>query len=210
MSFCLHPKTTTFEKCDICGEVLFPEETDKAPNHFELFGLQPQYNLNPKTVENKFYELTRLFHPDKYQTKGFEHLKAATHWSAVLNKAFHILKDDDERAFYLFELAQFKPVDSKNSLPPTLAEDYFSLTELLDDGENPEAAKAKLDEFKSRLEEQVRLHHQNQHQAFSDWEKAQTPLDQRAHPHFSKALSALRQKNYLRSMAEDLEKKWRS
>jgi len=178
-------------------------------NFFELFGIKPSYFLKSEQLEKKFYELSRILHPDKVQTKSIEELTEVTRKSALLNMAFKILKNDDERAHYLFELAHFNLGAVKKSLPPELAEEYFNLQEVLEEeGNKSEEIQSLIQNFSSLLEKQVVTQETIRDEAFRGWEMAQGPLDERAFPFFTRAYDAIQQKNYLESMADDLEKKW--
>lgn len=178
-------------------------------NYFEVFGIKPNYFISLEQVTKKFYELSRVLHPDKFQTKSVEDILEATRQSAVLNSAFKVLRDDDERAQYLFELAKFNLAETKKSLPPELAEEYFNLQEVLEnDGKNNDEAKTLMKNFAALLEKQLQTQEELQLKAFKDWEAAQSPLDEKAVPFFTRAHQALMQKSYIRSMAQDLEKKW--
>jgi molecular chaperone HscB len=175
-------------------------------NYFELFEIKPTYFLNLEQVSKKFYELSRVLHPDKFQNKSTEELMEATRQSAVLNSAFKVLKDDDERAHYLFEIAQFNWDQTKTILPPELAEEYFNLQEALEQNDN--GAQEYVKNFSALLQKEINLQNEFQKAAFNEWEKANSPLDDKAIPYFAKAAKAIQQKNYIRSMALDLEKKW--
>src|SRR5579872_6362892 len=108
---CKHSHVEFFKKCGECGKTAFPLET--KPNYFKLFGIPLAYFIDLEKLEKRFYELTRLLHPDKYQTQSPEELVDATQWSAYLNDAYRTLKSSDERAEYIFDLASFKKDSGK-------------------------------------------------------------------------------------------------
>jgi molecular chaperone HscB len=201
---CEHSETKAFLKCAQCGKIALPEIT-KPLSYFELFGLTPSYSINFEILQSKFYELSRLLHPDRFQTKSPDDLLRSTHWSAFLNKAFNTLKDPEPRAFYIFDLAKFN-TSVKGSLPPELAEDYFNLQETLE--ENEEKGKILLHDFRTLVLQTIEKTDLQIESAFRDWEKSSSPLDQKANSFFEAAARGLQQKAYLRSMSSDLEKKW--
>jgi len=192
---CGHPHFKFFSKCDECGELVFPKE-GHYPNYFELFDLKPSYFLNEQLLKEKYYELSKNLHPDKFQTKSPEAIILVTRYSALMNKAFKTLMDKDERAYYLLEMDQNSPIQQKASLPPTLAEEYFNLQEALDENEIDSAARRTLvSDFSTLLEREILKQDDLISQSFQDSEK-------------SKARESLQQKSYLKSMKLDLEKKW--
>jgi len=179
-------------------------------NYFQLFEISPKYFIDIKELEKKFYELSRKMHPDKFQTKGLDEIKRATESYALLNKAFATLKDPDDRAQYIFGLAQFKVSDSKKTLPPELAEEYFNLQEALEDDSQSENTKNLVKEFSLLVKNQVQSQNQFQENAFKEWDNLKSPINKSAFPLFTKASHAILQKNYLKSMAQDLERKFHS
>jgi molecular chaperone HscB len=201
---CAHPTSDVFSKCSECGEINLPETT-KSFSYFDLFSIKATYFIDLANLQKRFYELSRLLHPDRFQTKSIEALDLSTHWSAVLNKAFNTLKDPEARAYYLFDLAHFHS-EGKGALPSDLAEDYFSLQETLEEGS--EAGKEDVKKFYSLLKNKLEEIDVERDEIFKDWEMASSPLDERAKNFFAAAAKSLQQKAYLRSMSQDLEKKW--
>ena len=167
-----------------CGEHYLPEAT-KSLNYFAIFDLKPLYFLDLGQLDKRFYELSRILHPDRFQTKGIDSLMLSTHWSATLNKAYNILKDPEDRAFYLFELAHFTS-DKKGALPPDLAEDYFSLQEALE--ENQANAKVEIKKFQAALNQKLLEADLSREQSFKEWEDAHSPLDSKAESFFKRQL----------------------
>src|SRR5271163_4584562 len=103
-------------------------------NYFELFKIPPAFFLDLDLLQKQFYQLTKTGHPDRFQTQSVDAISLATQQTAILNKAFAILKDPESRAEYLFELANFILEKGAGTLPPSLAEDYFSIQELIEEG----------------------------------------------------------------------------
>ncbi len=172
---------------------------------FQIFGMQPCYFVDKDALQKKFYELSKILHPDRFQTKSPQDLEAATYWSAQLNKAYMALKDDDERALYILSLAQVS-LETKKTLPPELAEDYFSLLENLE--EKPKEGELLLREFFNVLHEKMEKLKSERDETFREWERIHCPLDESGTLLLSKAQHTIQEKNYLESMIRDLEKKW--
>src|SRR5579862_6362888 len=104
---CPHENTKFFSKCLHCGEIFLPS-LDHHLSYFDIFEIKPSYFLNLNKLTEKFYELSRILHPDRYQTKSARLLALATHWSALLNQALETFRDPEELARYLFILGHFK------------------------------------------------------------------------------------------------------
>lgn len=84
--------------CDHC-HTLFPAD---GRNHFELFGLEPKYDVDGEVLRRKYLELSRQVHPDRHGTGPDE--QTSERLSAQLNEAQRVLRDPILRAEYLLEL----------------------------------------------------------------------------------------------------------
>jgi molecular chaperone HscB len=73
-------------------------------NHFELFGLEPGYALEPERLERAYLEIQARIHPDRFAHAGDAERRASMQWTTRVNEAYRTLKDPVERARYLLEL----------------------------------------------------------------------------------------------------------
>ncbi len=72
-------------------------------NHFEILGLSEK--AKSKEIKRAYYELSKLFHPDKVQPSAPQQIKDLTNYIfAKISKANEILSDDEQRATYIKEL----------------------------------------------------------------------------------------------------------
>ena len=83
-------------------------------NDFELFGLTPQFSQNRHAIDNRWKQLQREAHPDKFSAQGAVAQRIAMQWSVRINEAYQRLKDPLKRAAYLCELAGF-PIQAHNN-----------------------------------------------------------------------------------------------
>lgn len=112
-----------------------------ARNHFELFGLPVQYQLDRQLLSTRYLELTRATHPD-FAASDPEAQLQAMELSARVNEAHAVLDDNLRRAEYLLELRGGRPGDKA---PPDVLERIFEMREALShalstDGEAEAAA----------------------------------------------------------------------
>ncbi|KJG07280.1 cobalamin 5'-phosphate synthase [Photobacterium angustum] len=70
-------------------------------NHFELFGLPFQFELNNSLLASQFRELQRRFHPDNYATASERDRLLSVQKAAQINDAFQTLKNPVSRAEYM-------------------------------------------------------------------------------------------------------------
>ncbi|OEF28621.1 co-chaperone HscB [Vibrio rumoiensis] len=70
-------------------------------NHFELFGLSNQFELDSNTLSEKFRDLQRRFHPDKFASSSERDRLLAVQKAAEINDAYQTLKSPISRAEYI-------------------------------------------------------------------------------------------------------------
>lgn len=70
-------------------------------NHFELFGLPLQFQLDGSLLSSQFRDLQRQFHPDKFALASERDRLLAVQKAAQINDAYQVLKNPISRAEYL-------------------------------------------------------------------------------------------------------------
>lgn len=104
-------------------------ELSASHNHFELFALPVQYQLDRQLLHSQYLKLTHLTHPDA--VGGDDHVQLeAMQLSARVNEAFATLDDDFRRAEYLLTLRE-GATDPEPRLPADLLDRIFELRETL-------------------------------------------------------------------------------
>lgn len=73
-------------------------------NYFELYELPLSFNPDQELVKQKFYALSKKFHPDFYINESQEKQDEVLELSTQNNKAFQVLKDPQKRLQYILEL----------------------------------------------------------------------------------------------------------
>ena len=71
---------------------------------FELFGLQPQFAQDRSVIDERWKQLQRQAHPDRFADQGPAAQRLAMQWSVRINEAHQRLKDPLRRAAYLCQL----------------------------------------------------------------------------------------------------------
>ncbi|MFS1465177.1 co-chaperone HscB [Vibrio lentus] len=70
-------------------------------NHFELFGLPLQFQLDGSLLSSQFRDLQRQFHPDRFAIASERDRLLAVQKAAQINDAYQVLKNPISRAEYL-------------------------------------------------------------------------------------------------------------
>ena len=120
-------------------------------DYFSFFGIEPQLALDPVSLQKRFYELSRQWHPDRFAAKPAAERELALENTALLNDAFRTLKQPVERAEYVLGrhgLAQDEAAGKK--VPPELLEEVFEMNMALDELKDGDAsAKPQLEAARS-------------------------------------------------------------
>lgn len=128
---CWYCTTTTDEHfCTSCDRI---QLLDLSTNYFSFFKIPSKFHLNLSQLENKFYELSRKFHPDFFSQASEQEHRYSTERTSMLNDAYRTLKDPIKRANYLLTLQGFKAIGQQTKTPPDLLLEIFELNEQLEE-----------------------------------------------------------------------------
>ncbi|MBD3670867.1 MAG: co-chaperone HscB [Gammaproteobacteria bacterium] len=79
-------------------------QVDFSQNHFEIFGLEPGFEVDTAALAETYRELQRVVHPDRFASGTEQEKRLAVQRTAQVNEAFQTLKQPLERARYLLQL----------------------------------------------------------------------------------------------------------
>jgi|SRR5579871_557916 len=133
--------------CPQCSKIL---SLGRHGDYFSFFGLPRKLNLDAADLEQRFRDLSRLFHPDYFYNAAPAERRASLERSSYLNDAYRTLKSPVTRAEYLLRLEGLTTTAS--ATPPGLLEEVFALNEELDEIRALRAAGAAKEELAARLE----------------------------------------------------------
>ncbi|TKB93107.1 MAG: Fe-S protein assembly co-chaperone HscB [Nitrospira sp.] len=163
--------------CDRCVKV---QPVSKETDYFTCLGFPRRLLLDPQKLEAKFYELSRTFHPDFYQTKSADEQTISLSNAAVLNTAYRTLRDSIQRAEYLLALETGSVKDIRTSPPADLFEEILDLQDTLEeyraserDSDQGHRLRATLQTEQEALERRKEGMEAQLRQLFADWDKLQ-------------------------------------
>ncbi|NIC43543.1 Fe-S protein assembly co-chaperone HscB [Aquabacterium sp. A08] len=128
---------------------------------FTLFGLAPGFAVDRSALDERWKQLQRQVHPDRFATDGAAAQRVAMQWSVRINEAYQRLKDPLKRAAYWCEL-QGTPVnaESNTAMPAAFLMQQMEWREALDDAADEAALDALLaDTRRARAELLQALEH---------------------------------------------------
>lgn len=102
-------------------------------NYFELFELPVSIKIDKALLNQRYFALQKKYHPDFFtQDTEFEQAEALE-LSSHVNKAYKILKNEDETIKYVLQLKSLLEEDEKYQLPPDFLMEVMELNESFSD-----------------------------------------------------------------------------
>src|SRR3954462_2185820 len=174
---------------------------------YEFFGIDRKLDLDESSLQKRFYELSRQWHPDRFSRKGAQEGARAMENTAVINDGYRTLRDPVKRAEYLLTEEGF-PIGEQRSkdVPPELLEEVFELNMALeemrsgDESARPqlEEAKGKFIGMRTEIDSQLRSLFARYDAAESESETAKQALNE--------VRGVLNKRRYIENLIRDVEK----
>lgn len=152
--------------CQFCNTLQAP-----SPDYYRFFGLPKKLAIDDEAVQQTFYQMSRLLHPDRYGRRPERERTYSLEATAILNDGYRVLKDPVRRAEYVLRENGFQVGEQRsNEVPPELLEEVFELNMMLDElkaGDDdviPQLEEARgrflamLDSIDTELDEEFRSH----------------------------------------------------
>lgn len=111
-------------------------------NYFELYDLPISFNPDEQVVKEKFYALSKKYHPDFYINQSQEKQEEVLELATLNNKAFQVLKDPQKRLQYILSLKNQLIEGENYALPQDFLMEMMDINEALMELEfTPDAEK---------------------------------------------------------------------
>ncbi len=174
---------------------------------FAVFGIPRKFELDSSALEARYYELSKQLHPDRHVAGDAAARLKSQQLSAMLNQAYVGLRAPEARLETLLaEVGALKDTGksvAQNQIPTELAEEFFEIQEAVME-EDTKAAELIV-RFRATLE-QKKLALTDEMFAIAkhlEWDSPDSPA---THPKIEKILELRRQRSYVRSMLDNLDK----
>lgn len=102
---------------------------------FETLGLARTFEIDLRAVEQRFRDLSRAVHPDRFADKSPAERRIAAEQTVALNDAFRLIRDKMNRVLALLSAAG-KPIHETARAEPGLLMEIMELREAIDDARN--------------------------------------------------------------------------
>ena len=132
-------------------------------NHFEFYGLPLSFHPDQQLVRQKFYELSKKYHPDFYVNESEERQNEVLELSTLNNKAFQVLKDPTKTLSYLLQLKGMLPEGENYVLPQDFLMEMMGINEALmelefdADDDKHQQVKTAIHQIETSLNEELEL-----------------------------------------------------
>jgi len=104
----------------------------QTQTHFELFELPVSFEIDLPDLSQRYRELQRAVHPDKFANASDYERRLSVEKAAAINDAFQTLKSPQRRARYMLELQSVSFDDEKDmALDPAFLMEQIELRESL-------------------------------------------------------------------------------
>ncbi|ESO89641.1 hypothetical protein LOTGIDRAFT_96796, partial [Lottia gigantea] len=121
-----------------CGIVQKPASN---LTYFQLFGLNEDFDVDLKPLSEKYIELQKQLHPDKFSQASETEKSHAADQSSLVNKAYSVLTKPLHRAIYMLELHD-NPIEESSAISdPEFLMEIMELNEELAEVDSPEDLK---------------------------------------------------------------------
>lgn len=59
-----------------------------AMSPFEIFGLKPQFRIDKQKLDEKYFEIQKKVHPDRFASASDAEKRVAQQWATLINDAY--------------------------------------------------------------------------------------------------------------------------
>jgi len=200
--------------CERCVKV---QPVSKELDYFTCLGLPRRLGIDPIRLEAKFYEMSRAFHPDFFQTKSAEEQSISLGNSALLNTAYRTLRDPIQRAEYLLDLEAGAVKEIRTSPPADLFEEILELQDTLEEFRAADRSSQSGQQLQNTLRTEQQALEQRKHdmeaqlqQLFAEWDALQDRAEatSQARAERDRLLKQMREilsnRTYVKNIVDDL------
>lgn len=127
-------------------------------NYFELFDLQPSYQLDLALLQERQQNLQSNCHPDRFVNADEREKRISVQMASWVNQAFETLSDPVKRANYLLELSGLEANDESQTTSDTdFLMEQIELREQIDACRQSDDALGCCEHVAADLENRARL-----------------------------------------------------
>ncbi len=100
-------------------------------NYFELYELPISFNPDAQLVKQKFYELSKKYHPDFYVNESEDKQAEVLAMATLNNKAYQVFTNPQKLLHYILTLNNYLIEGENYALPPAFLMEMMEVNEAL-------------------------------------------------------------------------------
>ena len=128
----------------------------QTQTHFELFELPVSFEIDLQDLSQRYRELQRVVHPDKFVNASDRERRLSVENAAAINEAYQILKAPQRRARYMLELQSVSFDDETDmALDPAFLMEQIELREALAELSQNEDPLMSLNQLMSDIKKRI-------------------------------------------------------
>lgn len=122
--------------------------SSRTDNYFQLFGIPVSFDVDLELLSQRYRNLQREYHPDRFASAPEQKQRLAVQMSARINDAWQTLKDPLSRGRYLLSLQGVEvDMDKNTAMDPAFLMVQMEYRERLDEAGDMEALMSLGDEL---------------------------------------------------------------
>jgi len=166
---CEHPAENNLF-CTYCNSLQRP-----MTDYFSFFGLPHKLRLDETELQKKFYQLSKLLHPDRYTRRAQRERDYSLEATAILNNGYRVLRDPVLRAEYVLREQGLENGEPRSAqVPPELLEEVFEWNMALEELRDGDASVLhQLQQARDTLRGMQRDLDGQLHSQFDAWDNSQ-------------------------------------
>ena len=127
-------------------------QVDFSNNYFDLFGLDEQYDLDVDALHERWQQLQKELHPDRFAAGSDAERRYSMQAASLINEAHKVLRTPIERAGYLLKLRDIDlDVETDTRMAPEFLMDQMELREKIDEIKPSSDPYNSIDKLRSEL-----------------------------------------------------------
>ncbi len=132
------------------------QSPDFSQNYFELFGLDPVFELDSQRLQAEQQRLQATYHPDRYISADERDKRLSTQVASWVNQAYETLQDPIKRSRYLLEICGATiPDDSSTTSDTEFLMEQIELREEVESCRHSDDPLQQCEQIETRLEQRA-------------------------------------------------------
>lgn len=131
-------------------------------DYFSFYGLPVSFNPDGQLIKQKFYGLSKQYHPDFFINESEEKQAEVLEMSTINNKAYQVLSDPQKRLQYILELKGQLTEGEHYVLPQDFLMEMMEVNEALmdlqfdPDADKLRSLKTEIEQVDNTIAEQIK------------------------------------------------------